>query len=88
MTGPVALVLSPSQVEGLVEECVRRALARLPAAPSGPLWMTTEEAADYLRCKPQRIHELVSRGDLTRNKEGGRLLLRRAEVEALVVRAR
>lgn len=84
MTGPVALTLSTAHVEALVEECVRRALARMPAPAVASPWMTTEEAAEYLRCKPQRVHELVSRGDLSRHKEGGRLLLDRAEVEALV----
>jgi excisionase family DNA binding protein len=48
--------------------------------------MTTAEAAEYLRAKPQRVHDLLSAGRLTRHKEGGRTLVSRAEVEALVTK--
>ena len=47
-------------------------------------YMTTAEAAAYLRAKPQRVHDLLSAGQLTRFKDGGRTLVLRAEVESLV----
>ena len=49
-------------------------------APSSP-YMTVEEAADYLRCKPQRIYDLLSQGRLTPVKDGRRTLVERSEIE-------
>lgn len=48
-------------------------------------YLTVAEAAELLRCKPQRIHDLLSMGRLTRCKEGGRTLVIREEVAGLVV---
>jgi excisionase family DNA binding protein len=48
-------------------------------------YMTAPEAAQYLRCKRQRIDDLLSAGRLTRYKEGRRTLVARAEVEALAL---
>jgi excisionase family DNA binding protein len=47
-------------------------------------YLTTAEAAEFLRCKPQRIHDLLSARRLTRLKEGRRTLVVREEVEALL----
>jgi hypothetical protein len=46
-------------------------------------WLRVPEAAE-MRCKPQRIHDLLSAGRLSRFKEGGGTLVFRAELEALV----
>ena len=66
--------------------CLRSLLALGDA--QGPAaarpFMTTVEAADYLRCSTGRIHDLTRLGRLTRHKEGARVLLLREEVEALV----
>lgn len=45
-------------------------------------YLTIPEAAAFLRTTRARIDNLLSEGSLTRVKEGGRTLLRRAEVEA------
>ncbi len=65
------------------------ALARLrtlvepaPASGAGP-YMTPDEAAEYLRCTRKRVYDLVGSRRLARYGEGRRLLLRRADVEAL-----
>jgi excisionase family DNA binding protein len=65
------------------------ALARLralvdtgPAERPGP-YMTADEAADYLRCSRKRVYDLAGAGRLRRHGDGRRLLLKRAEVEAL-----
>lgn len=65
------------------------ALARLrnlvtpePTSSAGP-YMTPDEAAEYLRCTRKRVYDLVGGGRLARYGEGRRLLLRRADVEAL-----
>lgn len=54
------------------------------AANASPL-MSIPEAADHLRCKRQRIDDLLSARRLTRYKEGRRTLVLRAEVEGLPV---
>jgi len=60
-----------------------RALDSAIAAAS-PL-MSIPEAADHLRCRRQRIDDLLSARRLTRYKDGRRTLVLRAEVEALPI---
>ena len=43
---------------------------------------TVAEAAEYLRCKPQRIYDLRSSGRLPRHGDGSRVLIRRADLDA------
>jgi excisionase family DNA binding protein len=52
--------------------------------PPSP-YMTVDEAAEFLRCRPKRIYDLRTSGRLARYSEGGRALVLRAEVERLVV---
>jgi excisionase family DNA binding protein len=65
-------------------------LARLDSnAPSSTSpYLTVGEAADLLRSRRQRVYDLLSSGRLTRFKDGGRTLVLRVEVEALVVPGR
>lgn len=49
-------------------------------------YMTVEEAAAYLRCRRQRIDDLLSQRRLTRVKDGNRTLISRAELEAYLRR--
>ena len=76
-------------VELVAERAAQRVLAELAGAreaapaPESP-WLSFPEAADLLRCKRQRVDDLLSAGRLSRHKEGGRTLVLRAEVEALV----
>ena len=44
--------------------------------------LTVDEAAAFLRCKPQRIRDLLSQRRLARVKDGGRTLIERADLEA------
>jgi excisionase family DNA binding protein len=46
--------------------------------------MTVDEAAEFLRCKPQRVRDLLSSRRLTTHKEGGRTLVSREELQAHV----
>jgi excisionase family DNA binding protein len=55
------------------------------ARPPSP-YLTIPEAADYLRCRRQRIDDLLSQRRLTRVKEGSRTLVLRAEIEKHLVR--
>jgi excisionase family DNA binding protein len=78
--------LPATLVDALAERLLPLVVERLAAvsAPtaSGP-YLTVPEAAEYLRCRRQRIDDLLSQRRLSRVKEGGRTLVLRAEVEAL-----
>lgn len=62
----------------LVEQIAARVVEQLPSSPP-PVgvspWMNASEAADYLRCKPKRIYDLVSQSRLRGHKDGSRLLI-------------
>jgi excisionase family DNA binding protein len=45
-------------------------------------WLDVNEAADYLRCKPKRVYDLVSQSRVPAHKDGSRLLLHRDELDA------
>ncbi len=80
----VSLELPAELVEAIAERAAEMVLERLAASEPSSAYMSVREAADYLRAKPQRVHDLLSAGKLTRFKEGARTLVARREVEALV----
>lgn len=45
-------------------------------------FLTVAEAADLLRADRQRVYDLLSAGRLIRHKDGSRVLVKRAELEA------
>lgn len=63
----------------LIAARVADALGR-PAMP----WMNVEQAASYLACKPDRIHDLVGSGRLEVSRDGRRLLFRREWLDAVL----
>ena len=72
-------------LEALVDLVASRVLEQLQAtAPPVSPFMSIPEAADFLRCRRQRVDDLLSMGRLSRVKEGSRTLVRRSEVEALL----
>jgi excisionase family DNA binding protein len=86
--GERALHFSVQLPAGLVEAIAVRAaeivLERQRDNGSSSPYMSVPEAADYLRCKRQRIDDLLSSHRLTRYKEGGRTLVLRAELAEYV----
>jgi len=70
-----------------VEHAVERKLAEREAHNPGSTspYMTVAEAADYLRCRRQRVDDLLSSRRLTRHKDGSRTLVARREIEAYVM---
>jgi excisionase family DNA binding protein len=70
-----------------LEAAVFAYVAANPSAPVPSLWLTVGEAAEYLRCKPKRIYDLVSQKRLPGHKDGSRLLLRRDELFAYMDRS-
>lgn len=73
--------------DGLVEVIASRAaelvLERLPT-PSASEYLTVDEAAEFLRAKPQRVYDLLSARRLTRFKDGSRVLVSRRELAEYV----
>jgi excisionase family DNA binding protein len=77
------VTLGPELVEQLVAAAAERVLTELPDPASE--FVSPKTAARLLDCDQQRIYDLISAGRLSRLKVGGRTLLRRREVLALVV---
>ncbi len=76
----LGLDLAPEHLEAIAARVADLLAARAPATSSP--YLTVTEAADYMRCKPPRVHDLCSQGRLPRVKDGARLLVRRADVDA------
>lgn len=70
--------------DAILDELVDRVVERLGGVGSSE-FVTVAEAAELIRAKPQRVHDLLSAGRLERFKEGGRTLVRRADCVALVL---
>jgi hypothetical protein len=85
MTIDVAVQLNEEAVEAIARLAAELVLERLDAAAPAGDWFTIDEAATFLRCKPRRIYDLRSSGRLGRFSEGGRALVSRRELAALVV---
>jgi excisionase family DNA binding protein len=73
-------------LDELVDRVADRVVQRLGSVPSSRTaeLLSIAEAAELLRCKPQRVYDLRSSGRLPRTVEGGRAVVRRADVERLV----
>jgi excisionase family DNA binding protein len=78
----VTFDIPEERLREMVRELIREERAHVAEpAPASP-YMTVKEAAEYLRCQPHRIYNLLSEGRLTRYKDGYRVLISRAEVDA------
>ena len=72
----------------LAEELVKHIAHRVagilgvPDLPEPNPLLSVTEAADYLRCKPKRIHDLCSQRRLEFEKDGSRTLIRRRALDA------
>jgi excisionase family DNA binding protein len=73
--------LPPSVVDEIVARVAAEVLGALQAASSSP-YLSLPEAADYMRCSRQRLYDLLSARRLTKYKDGARVLLSRAEIDA------
>jgi excisionase family DNA binding protein len=62
-------------------------LVPLLAAPAVSPWLDVGEAAEYLRCKPKRVYDLVSQSRLPAHRDGSRLLFTRSELDSYVLGA-
>ncbi len=79
----VDLRLSNQDVERIARRTVGLLMGERVAYEHGASpYLTVPEAAAYLRCKRQRVDDLLSQGALSRVKDGARTLIARAELEA------
>lgn len=81
-TETLTIGLPAEMLEAIAQRAAELALQRMGPAVSSSPYMTIPEAADYARCKRQRIDDLLSRRRLTRYKDGSRTLVSRAELDA------
>jgi excisionase family DNA binding protein len=75
--GPLAALLADRVASRLVEHLEQNA-----AADRVSPWMTVGEAADYLRCKPKRVHDLCTQRRVLFSKDGSRTLLHVDDLDA------
>jgi excisionase family DNA binding protein len=69
-------------VEAIAERAAQLVLEQLqPTENSASPYLTIPESAEFLRSKRHRVDDLLSRGTLTRIKDGSRTLIARAEFE-------
>jgi len=76
----VTLNLPPDVMEEIARRAAEIAAGQAPAAV--PDYLTATEAAEYLRCRPQRIYDLTSAGRVRVCKDGSRSLYRRVDLNA------
>jgi excisionase family DNA binding protein len=79
----LTIAVPPELAERIAERAAELVLERLngDSAPDSP-YLSIPEAAAFLRAKRHRVDDLLSRGVLTRHKDGARTLVERAELEA------
>jgi excisionase family DNA binding protein len=68
-------------VEAAAQRAAQLVLEQLEPPPAASPLMTVGEAATYMRCSPGRVYNLLSRGSLTRLKDGSKVLLERGEID-------
>lgn len=83
----LCLELPEELVDAIAERAAELVLERLAEPMPAQPYLSVDEAAELLRAKPQRIYDLLSTGRLTRFKDGSRVLVSRAELEAYLARA-
>jgi len=76
------LTLSAAQLDVLADLVAERQAVSQSPAEDG--WLNSAQAAAYLGCTPDRLHDLVARRTLSHGRDGRRLLFRRSDLDAYV----
>lgn len=88
MAAELQLTLPQALLDEVVDRVAAIVLDSLATSTHEPAWSspycTPDEAAAYLCCKAQRVYEMRADGRRTPHCDGGRALLLKSEVEALV----
>jgi excisionase family DNA binding protein len=77
----LSITLPPAALEAIAQRAAE-ILASQQQAPAASPWLTTDEAADYLRAARQRVFDLTSQRRLKVQKDGSRNLYRREDLDA------
>jgi excisionase family DNA binding protein len=78
----LAVALGPAELERIAQRAAEIVEARAAKPEAERPYLSVRETADYMRCSRQRVYDLLSQGALTRLKDGARVLVARAEVDA------
>lgn len=70
-------------LDALADAIADRIIARLNAVQQ-PALMTVKEAAVYLHRSPRSVYDMVKRGELPHVEQGGRLMLRRVDIDQAI----
>ncbi len=80
MSSPIVDALLAALDDDALDQLAEKLAPRLRPVAASP-WLTVDEAADRLRCKPQRIYDLVHDGRLQPGRDGRRLLFHRDHLD-------
>jgi excisionase family DNA binding protein len=78
--GDVQVTLSAETVAALAAILARH--LPVPQLPDPSPYLTVAEAAAYLRASRQRVYDLLSSRRVPRHRDGARVLISRAELDA------
>jgi excisionase family DNA binding protein len=78
------LAIPDEVIEAIAARAAEIVLERLGDVRGVPELLDPGEAAEFLRCRRQRVYELHSAGKLRGYRDGGRLLFRRVDLEVYV----
>lgn len=66
-------------------EIARQAAALIPSSkPTVSPWLNVTDAAERLRCRKDRIYDLIALGKLHPRRDGRRVLLHRDDLDAYI----
>ncbi|WP_217913790.1 helix-turn-helix domain-containing protein [Miltoncostaea marina] len=82
----IAIELSDEDVARIADRTAALLRAEHRSGGRESPYLTIDEAAAYLRCRRQRVDDLLSQRRLSRVKDGSRTLISRAELEAYLRR--
>ncbi len=80
LVSELRIAAPPELLEGIAQRAAE-ILAERQRVAEPPPYLTVDEAAEYLRCKPKRIYDLTSQRRLPFVKDGSRTLLRRVDLD-------
>lgn len=79
-----SLPLPSSLIDAIADQVAHRVAELLPDRPEP--YLDVEGAAEYLACAPKRVYDLKAQGRLAHHRDGSRLLFRREDLDAALVR--
>jgi excisionase family DNA binding protein len=79
----MAIELTVTLTDAQLTEIAERAAALIPAIePAVSPWLNVTDAAERLRCRKDRIYDLIALGKLHPSLDGRRVLLHRDDLDA------